>query len=247
MRRSILLVFLLALAIFSVACSREQKSEPQTPPNAAPTSAGQPQSAGQPPQSDGQPPQSTGTPQLTPRPPAEKSAAEVPPKILTVPAGTEITVRLTQAVGSRISQAGDSFQATVVRPIRVSGEVVVPQGAEAAGHVAEAAPLGRFKGGAKLQLTLDSVTIRGKKYPALASVSRVSQGKGKRTAGMVGGGAGLGAVIGAIAGGGKGAAIGALAGAGAGTAGTAFTGNKEIVLPAESELTFKIQQAMEVK
>jgi len=223
----------LLLAILIVACGREQKSESQPAPSAPTTSAGQPVT--------------TGTPQLQPRPPAEKPAAPVAPKIVTVPAGTDIAMRLTQAVGSKISQSGDSFQATVVRPVQVNGEVVIPQGSEAAGHVAEAVPLGRFKGGAKLQLVLDSITIQGKKYPVTASISRVAQGKGKRTAGMVGGGAGLGAAIGAIAGGGKGAAIGVLAGAGAGTAGTAFTGNKEIVLPAESQLAFKIQQAIEVK
>jgi hypothetical protein len=64
---------------------------------------------------------------------------------------------------------------------------------------------------------------------------------------MIGGGAGAGALIGALAGGGKGAAIGALAGGGAGTAGAAFTGNKNIVLPAESALSFKLTEAVEVK
>jgi len=64
---------------------------------------------------------------------------------------------------------------------------------------------------------------------------------------MVGGGAGLGALIGGLAGGGKGAAIGALAGAGAGTAGTAFTGNKDVVLPAETALSFKLDQPLELK
>jgi hypothetical protein len=63
----------------------------------------------------------------------------------------------------------------------------------------------------------------------------------------VGGGAGAGALIGALAGGGKGAAIGAIAGAGAGTGGAAFTGNKEIVLPAETALSFKLKQAVEVR
>jgi hypothetical protein len=64
---------------------------------------------------------------------------------------------------------------------------------------------------------------------------------------MVGGGAGLGALIGGLAGGGKGAAIGAIAGAGAGTAGTAYTGNKDVVLPAESAVSFKLEQPLEIK
>ena len=84
---------------------------------------------------------------------------------------------------------------------------------------------------------LDRVTSRWGSYPVeTSSISQAQQGKGKRSAAMIGGGAGLGALIGGLAGGGKGAAIGALAGGGAGTAGTAFTGNKQIVLPAETLL-----------
>jgi hypothetical protein len=75
----------------------------------------------------------------------------------------------------------------------------------------------------------------------------VIKGKGKRSTGFIGGGAAAGALIGALAGGGKGAAIGAAAGAGAGTAGAAFTGNKDIVLPAESALSFRLKEPVTVR
>ena len=99
-----------------------------------------------------------------------------------------------------------------------------------------------------LAVKLTSITINGQNVPIdTASVARSEKGKGKRSATLIGGGAGLGAIIGGLAGGGKGAAIGALAGAGAGTAGTAFTGNKEIVIPAEYALSFKLLKPVEVK
>ncbi len=169
-------------------------------------------------------------------------------KPITISEGTIVTVRLSHAVGSKISKSGDAFAATVATPVQVGDKVVIPKGAEAAGVVSEAVPLGRFKGGAKLALRLSSVTINGTKHDIqTAGVSESAKGKGKRTATMVGGGAGAGALIGALAGGGKGAAIGAIAGAGAGTAGAAFTGNKDITLPAETSLSFKLTQPLEVK
>ncbi len=165
-----------------------------------------------------------------------------------VPAGQHIVVRLDQAVGSKISTSGQAFSATVTQPVEVNGKVVIPSGAEATGTVTEAVPLGRFKGGARLRLTLDSVKIGGNTYKIeTAAVAQSMKGKGKRSAIAIGGGTGLGAVIGGLAGGGKGAAIGALAGAGAGTAGAAFTGNKDIVLRAETALSFKLLQPLEVK
>ncbi len=150
--------------------------------------------------------------------------------------------------GSKLSANGDQFNASVARPVEVDGKVVVPAGTEALGKVVEAVPQGRFKGAAVLRLVLESVTVKGDAYDVkTSSVSRYLKGKGKRTATLIGGGAGGGALIGGLAGGGKGALIGAALGAGAGTAGAAYTGEKEIVLPAESTLSFKLTQPVTVK
>jgi hypothetical protein len=191
---------------------------------------------------------STAKSQETAPPSNAQSQTEPPPGPTTVPAGTQLTVRLGQAVGSKISQPGQSFSATLASPVQVGGQVAIPAGAKASGTVVDAQPLGHFAGGARLQLQLTSITVNRADQPIqTASIVRVIKGKGKRTGIMAGGGAALGAIIGGIAGGGKGAAIGALAGGGAGTAGGALTGNKEIVLPAEAALTFKLQQSLEIK
>lgn len=165
-----------------------------------------------------------------------------------VPAGTVLTVRLGETLGSKSSTTGQGFSATLAEPLMIDGKEVSPKGATAAGTVVDAQPLGKFKGGAKLDIRLTSLTLNGHEVPITTSiVDRQIKGKGKRSAVMIGGGAGLGALIGGLAGGGKGAAIGAGAGAAAGTGGTYFTGNKEIVLPAETALSFKLKDAVEVK
>ncbi|HEV2362732.1 MAG TPA: hypothetical protein VGS12_00890 [Caulobacteraceae bacterium] len=173
--------------------------------------------------------------------------APPPPAMVDLPAGTDLRVRIDQDLGSKISRSGDSFSATVANDVTVNGQVVIPHGAQADGTVVDAKPLGRFKGGAVLALRLERVTTRWGSYPvATSTISRAEKGKGKRTGVMAGGGAGLGALIGGLAGGGKGALIGALAGGGAGTAGSAFTGNKQIFLPAETLLTFHLDHSVHI-
>jgi hypothetical protein len=176
-----------------------------------------------------------------------KKAAAPKPRPIVVPAETSISVVLDQQVGSKISSTGEAFTATVEVPVEVDGRMAIPKGTRAAGIVKNAKAAGHFKGGAVLELALTSVTLGDKDYEIQTSAPAVTtKGKGKRTAAMVGGGAGGGAAIGAVAGGGKGAAIGALIGAAAGTGGAGLTGNRDINLPAETALSFRLLQPLEI-
>jgi hypothetical protein len=180
--------------------------------------------------------------------PAEPPTApeQPPPPPPVVPVGTTLRVRLVQSVGSKISQTGQAFDATVSSSVRVKGETLIPAGARASGTVTEAHPSGRFKGGATLVLRLNSLRVGGQLYSIrTASYAQTSTGKGKRTAGFIGGGGGGGALIGGLAGGGKGALIGGLIGAGAGTAGAA-TGNRDITLPSETIVQFRLTSSLKL-
>lgn len=174
---------------------------------------------------------------------------EVPPREpLVVPARATVTVRLGSAIGSKLSQSGETFTGTVARDVVTGGAVAIPRGTRVSGTIVDAKPLGRFAGGAELQVRLDSINLNGSELPVRAAVQTFSaKGKGKRTAVMTGGGAALGGIIGGLAGGGKGAAIGLAAGGGAGAGGSAFTGNKDIVLPAESVVSFALSHSLEIR
>jgi hypothetical protein len=252
-----LAVVVLAAALAVGGCKKN------TPPPASSQQPAQPQTATTQAQADqaAQATQPTGQPapsaqQVEPAPAAPQAApAAAPatpppppqPTVVTLPAGTLISVRLDQDLGSKISQTGQTFRATVARNVVISGQTLIPIHARAEGVVTDAEPLGKIKGGARLALTLQRVHTPWGSYPvATSSVVRAEQGKGKRTAVMGGGGAGLGAILGGIAGGGKGALIGGLVGGGAGTAGSAFTGNKQIVLPTETLLTFRLQKSVQI-
>ena len=167
---------------------------------------------------------------------------------LVVPAGTAITVSLGSALGSKLSKSGENFAGTVAKDVVAENTVVIPKGSTVSGTVIDAKPLGKFAGGAVLQLRLDSINAGGSDMPVQADVRTFSaKGKGKRTAVLAGGGAALGGLIGGLAGGGKGAAIGLAAGGGAGAGGAALTGNKDIVLPAESAVSFQLTQPLEFR
>ncbi len=239
----------LAVTLLAGGCS---KQAPETATATTPTAAGQ--QAAAPVQPAPPPTQAAASGYAAPvaaRTYSNTQAAAprvpAPPAELTIPAGTHIRITTNQELGSKISQPGQSFSATVASPIIVRGVTLVRTGSTANGTVIDAKSLGRFKGQALLAIRLDSVRSDGRRYQVETStIERVEKGKGKRTAWFAGGGGGLGALIGGLAGGGKGALIGGLAGAGGGTAATAFTGNKEIVIPAETNLTFRLEQSVTV-
>ena len=167
---------------------------------------------------------------------------------ITVPAGTTLTVRLRQTLSSKTNKPGDSFSATVTHSVTVGGKTVIPAGSLAHGKVLNAKKQGAFAGAADLALELTSVSVHGTPYSiSTGEWEQAQKGKGKRTAAVIGGGAAGGAIIGALAGGGKGAAIGAGVGAGAGTAVAGGTGGKNVDLPAESVLSFKLTQPVSIQ
>lgn len=177
---------------------------------------------------------------------AVKEAVAPAPSV--IPAGTTLTIRLGETISAKNATAGQAFHGTLAKAVSVDGKEVIASGSNVSGEVTEAQSAGKFKGAGVLAVRLTSVEVQGKSYDVSTStVSQAMKGKGKRSLLVGGGGAVLGAIIGGLAGGGKGAAIGALAGGGAGTAGAAYTGNKELVFPAESALSFKLKDAVTLK
>jgi len=183
---------------------------------------------------------------FTPFTPATPAAPPAPTKY-TIPEGTSLSIRLIDAIDSSKNKPGDTFRATLNAPIRVDGDVAVPSGAEVEGRVADASNAGRFSGHSELKLELTKLTFRGNVYELqTADYDKSGNGRGKGTAEAVGGGAALGAIIGAIAGGGKGAAIGTVAGGGAGGAARGVQGGKSIRFPSETVMSFRLQQPVTV-
>ncbi len=165
------------------------------------------------------------------------------PDALTIPEWTPIHVTLDRTLASNINKAGDHFQATVTEPVVVNGNTVIPKGARVDGRVVDARKAGYIKGKADLRLALRDVHINGQRYAVrTTSVGRTSIVHTKRNLLMIGGGAGGGVLIGALAGGGEGAAIGGPVGAAAGAGVAYFTSRRNVKYPAETHLTFHLAQ-----
>jgi hypothetical protein len=207
---------------------------------AAPPPASSASSAGTP---SGAPAVAPGTPATAPAPVASAPAPLLPPPPpepvkLTAPAGAPVVVTVTEQLSASKNNVGDTFTGVLAQSVKTAGGATVfPRGARVVGTVVAAKGQGRFKGSGALGIQVTSISGRS---VSVSSYEKEQKGKGKRSAGFIGGGAGGGALIGGLAGGGKGALIGGLIGAGAGTAGAAFTGNKDVVIPSESTVTFHL-------
>src|SRR5579864_4102493 len=176
----------------------------------------------------------------TPPPPA------VPQKI-TVPAGTQLNIRLNDEVNSEKAQVGDVFHGSISAPVSIDDQTVIPTTADVEGRVVDVKSAGRFAGQSLLSLQLTKLIMNGRSYSIQTDQwSKNGTGKGKGTAAKVGGGAAVGAILGGIFGGGKGAAIGTVAGAGAGTAGSAVGKGQQIILQPESVVNFTLQNSLTV-
>ena len=170
--------------------------------------------------------------------PAPAPAAAPPtPAAVTAPAGSRIAVRITERLAASKNDVGDHFTGVLERPLTTNGAVVFAKGTPVSGEIVAAKRKGRFAGAGDLGI---EVTAIGRDRVSTSEYEAVAKGNGKRTGGMIGGGAGLGAIIGGIAGGGKGALIGGLAGGGAGTAASAYTGSRDVVIQPETVITFRL-------
>jgi hypothetical protein len=171
-----------------------------------------------------------------------------PPYNLTVPAGTELAVRINQRIDVKHAVAGEHFTGEIVEPVSNNGTVLIPRGTPVRGRIDEAHRRGHFKGRSVLELRLVSMNLNGYDYGLDTHDSvRSKRGKGRRSAGFIGGLTGAGMLIGGIASGGVGLAIGGASGAGAGTLLAGTTGNRDIVIPAESIVHFRLADQLVVQ
>jgi len=217
----------------TVEAPAEQAAAPETPADNQPEMAAQTA----PPAPVAPPP-----PQAAPAPPVVK-----PPEQITIPAGSFFSVRMIDSIDSSRNKTGDEFAATLDVPLVVNNRVVLQRHSDAKVRLVQASSAGRMSGRSELKVELVSVTTGGQTYPLETDYhDQAGASRSTRTAEAVGGGAALGAIIGAIAGRGRGAAIGTAAGAGTGAAVEARTHGDQVKIPSETKLSFSLKNPVTV-
>ncbi len=172
------------------------------------------------------------------------------PSVLTLPAGSLITVRTTQPLSSDRNQPGDSFTTVLDQTVVAQGWVVARRGQNVTGRVVSVQKTGRGNAASQLGIELDQLMlVDGQPLPIRTELIEVASGSRSRSrneGAVVGATTGTGAVIGAIAGGGPGAAIGAAIGAAAGVAGVLSTRGRATEIYPEALLTFRLQNPVSI-
>jgi hypothetical protein len=185
-------------------------------------------------------------------PPPPPPIAPPPPKpvvhTLTLPVGTVLPIRTTEALASNTSTQGSAFHGVLAADVSdTNGDLVLANGTPVTGQVVTVQDAAHFKGSSLLTVTLISLSVKGDRIPVTTEpYSLEGKGRGKNTAEKVGGGAVVGAILGGILGGGKGAAIGAAAGGGVGAGANAVTKGQEVSIPSESLVRFRTTGAISV-
>lgn len=169
-----------------------------------------------------------------------------------IPAGRQLQIRTNESITADAQSAGRTYSAEIAQDvIGQNGQVLIPRGAPAQLTVQNVSAGNMGVGNNQVALALQSVNVNGRTYNVISNTTKQSGDRGiganKRTAEMTGGGALLGTVIGAVAGGAKGAVIGAVVGGGAGAAAQVATRGKEVKVPAETVLTFKLDQPLSLQ
>jgi len=213
---------------------REEKQVAEATPPPAPIPASAPAPVEQPTPAPAPPP---------PPPPPPQPVA----KTVTIPAGTVVPVRITEALSSKDAQPNQVFHGSLAGDLIADGMVAVPQGAEVVGRVVDAKDAAHFAGSSLLSIELTQINTKSRQIPVVTEAySKEGQGRGKNTAVKTGGGAAVGAIIGALAGGGRGAAIGAAAGGATGAGVNAVTRGQQVQIQPETLINFKLQSPITV-
>jgi hypothetical protein len=193
-----------------------------------------------------------------PPPPPQEAVRTVPPaappkpsapvsRTVTVDSGTSLPIRMTDSLDSQTAQQGQVIHGTLAADIIANNMIAIPRGTTVTGRVVDAKDAAHFSGSSLLSVELTQVDLPGHSVPiSTAAFSQQGKGRGKNTAAKAGGGAALGAIIGALAGGGKGAAIGAASGGGLGAGVNAVTRGEQVKIPAETLINFKLQTPITV-
>jgi hypothetical protein len=212
------------------------------PPNPAPT-PGKPSAAAPLLLSDGTTAPATAPNQPgQPNQPPVNNAPSAQPAAVRIAAGTPLVIRINQHISVKHAHVGDRFTGEIEEPVfGPDRSVLIPRGAPVEGVVDAAHRRGHFKGRSILELRLVSLSLNGVRYRIdTDDLTRTKKGKGKRSAAFIGGGAGAGMLIGGIATGGVGLLVGGLAGGGGGALAGGLTGNRDIEIPAESIVRFRL-------